>query len=354
MEIFFKLIIILVINFADGNKEDKNCCGKHLNRPKCDSSKNDNKYCSSEFNHSEDYDKDISDNLLSIVRQSVPNEMVKIKTGVYFIGTDKPVFTQDGEGPIRPVELNSFYIDKYEVSNKNFEIFVNATGYKTEAEKFGNSFVFDGLISEEVKSKIEQAVAQAPWWLPVDKASWRHPEGPDSNITYRMDHPVIHVSWNDAVAYCTWLGKRLPTEAEWEVTCKGGLDDRLYPWGNKLTPNNKHRINIWQGEFPNKNTAEDGFKGTAPVTEFPPNGYGVYNIAGNVWEWTSDWWSVKHTKDKTHNPTGPATGSDKVKKGGSYLCHENYCFRYRCMARHQNTPDTSAGNLGFRCAKDDV
>ncbi|XP_074100823.1 formylglycine-generating enzyme [Cotesia typhae] len=354
MKILLKLIIIIILNFADGNQEEKNCCGKNLNRPECDSSKNDNQYCSREFNHPEDYDNDISDHLLSKLRQSVPNEMVKIKTGVYFIGTDKPVFTQDGEGPKRPVELNSFYIDKYEVSNKNFEIFVNATGYKTEAEKFGNSFVFDGLISEEIKAEIKQAVAQAPWWLPVDKASWRHPEGPDTNITYRMDHPVIHVSWNDAVAYCTWLGKRLPTEAEWEVTCKGGLDDRLYPWGNKLTPKNKHRINIWQGEFPNKNTAEDGYKGTAPVTAFPPNGYGVYNIAGNVWEWTSDWWSVKHTKYKTHNSTGPATGSDKVKKGGSYLCHENYCFRYRCMARHQNTPDTSAGNLGFRCAKDDI
>ncbi|XP_057334358.1 formylglycine-generating enzyme [Microplitis mediator] len=351
----FKLILILKLTCADENLNNHECpCGKNLNRPaNCDS--NDNEYCSSKLNNLEvdNYDDDDKDNYLSMAQKFVPNEMVKIKSGIYLIGTDKPVFVKDGEGPKRPVDLNSFYIDKYEVSNKNFEIFVNATGYKTEAEKFGNSFVFDGLISEETKSKINQAVAQAPWWLPVNKATWRTPEGPDSNITYRMDHPVIHVSWNDAVAYCNWLGKRLPTEAEWEVTCKGGLDDRLYPWGNKLTPNNKHRINIWQGDFPYKNTGEDGYIGTAPVTEYPPNGYGVYNIAGNVWEWTSDWWSINHSKDKLTNPTGPATGSDKVKKGGSYLCHENYCFRYRCMARHQNTPDTSAGNLGFRCAADD-
>ncbi|XP_034946908.1 formylglycine-generating enzyme isoform X2 [Chelonus insularis] len=288
------------------------------------------------------------------ILNSVPNEMVKIEEGIYWIGTNKPVFVQDGEGPKRSVNLKSFYIDKYEVSNENFDIFIKSTGYKTEAEKFGNSFVFEGLLSNETKDKIQQVVAEAPWWLPVDKATWRNPEGPDSNITYRMNHPVIHVSWNDAKTYCSWLGKRLPTETEWEVACRGGLKDRLYPWGNKLLPNNKHRINIWQGEFPHKNTAEDGYIGTAPVNEYPPNAYGVYNIAGNVWEWTSDWWLTEHSEKDNIDLNFPTSKTDKVKRGGSYLCHESFCFRYRCAARHKNTPDTSAGNLGFRCAADSI
>lgn len=193
-------------------------------------------------------------------------------------------------------------------------------------------------------------MAQAPWWLPVKGATWQHPEGPKSNITIRMDHPVIHVSWNDAFSYCSWLDKRLPTEAEWEVACRGGLSDRLFPWGNKLTPNEQFRANIWQGKFPYNNTKEDGYLGTAPITKFLPNSYGLHNIVGNVWEWTSDWWFTKHTSDQIKDPKGPLSGTDKVKKGGSYLCHKSYCYRYRCAARSQNTPDTSAGNLGFRCA----
>ncbi|XP_068940161.1 formylglycine-generating enzyme isoform X1 [Petaurus breviceps papuanus] len=277
-------------------------------------------------------------------------QMAHIPAGVFTMGTDDPQIKQDGEGPARRVRINSFYMDLYEVSNAEFEKFVNSTGYVTEAEKFGDSFVFDSMLSDQVKKDIHQAVAAAPWWLPVKGANWRHPEGPDSTILHRQDHPVLHVSWNDAVAYCTWAGKRLPTEAEWEYSCRGGLENRLYPWGNKLQPKGQHYANIWQGEFPVSNTGEDGYRGTAPVTAFPPNGYGLYNIVGNAWEWTSDWWTVHHSVDETLDPKGPPSGSDRVKKGGSYMCHKSYCYRYRCAARSQNTPDSSASNLGFRCA----
>ncbi|XP_064523198.1 formylglycine-generating enzyme isoform X1 [Pseudopipra pipra] len=278
--------------------------------------------------------------------------MVAVPGGVFTMGTQEPAIPQDGEGPARRVHLKSFYMDQYEVSNEQFQRFVNSTGHVTEAEKFGDSFVFEGMLSEAVKADIHQAVAAAPWWLPVKGANWKHPEGPDSSISSRMDHPVLHVSWNDAVAFCTWAGKRLPTEAEWEYSCRGGLENRLFPWGNKLQPKGQHYTNIWQGEFPTNNTAEDGYKGTAPVTAFPPNGFGLYNMVGNAWEWTSDWWAVQHSSQELHNPQGPSSGTDRVKKGGSYMCHKSYCYRYRCAARSQNTPDSSASNLGFRCASD--
>lgn len=280
------------------------------------------------------------------IRKRKTDEMAFIPGGVYAIGTNEPIIVADGEAPEREVKLNSFYLDKYEVSNDDFEYFVKSTGFITEAEKFNDTFVFELLISDEIKSNITQAVAAAPWWLPVKGANWKHPEGPDSDIKGRGNHPVVHVSWNDATAYCHWAGKRLPTEAEWEVACRGKLKGRLYPWGNSLTPNKKHRMNIWQGVFPTKNTKEDGYISTAPVNEYQPNKYGLYNMVGNVWEWVEDWWEVNHTI----RPEDSREKTDKVKKGGSYMCHKTYCFRHRCAARGQNTPDSSAGNLGFRCA----
>ncbi|KAM4651656.1 formylglycine-generating enzyme [Discoglossus pictus] len=278
------------------------------------------------------------------------DKMVLLPKGLFTMGTDDPGIPPDGESPARRVHLDAFYMDMYEVSNLEFEKFVSATGHVTEAERFGDSFVFEGFISEDVKSTIDKAVAAAPWWLPVKGADWRHPEGLDSQISDRMDHPVLHVSWNDAVAFCTWAGKRLPTEAEWEYACRGGLENRIFPWGNKLEPKGEHYANLWQGVFPTDNTGEDGYEKTSPVSAFPPNGYGLYNMVGNAWEWTSDWWDVHHTSDESHNPTGPPSGTDKVKKGGSYMCHKSYCYRYRCAARSQNTPDSSSSNLGFRCA----
>ncbi|XP_064403336.1 formylglycine-generating enzyme-like [Halichondria panicea] len=279
------------------------------------------------------------------------NELVLIPTGVFTMGTDDAILPQDGEGPARRVKITEFYINKYEVSNAEFAQFVKETDYITEAEKFGDSFVFDQLLSNATKSEITQAVKDAPWWLPVKGASWHHPDGMDSSIEDRWDHPVVHVSWNDAVAYCKWADNgRLPTESEWEYAARGGLEGRLFPWGNKPTPKGEHWMNIWQGEFPT-NTLVDGYLGTAPVGSYPTNRYGLHNMAGNVWEWTADWWSIRHSGEPVTDPTGPPKGTDKVKKGGSYLCHKNYCYRYRCAARSQNTPDSSASNLGLRCAK---
>ncbi|XP_078465787.1 formylglycine-generating enzyme isoform X1 [Lampetra planeri] len=279
--------------------------------------------------------------------------MKAVPGGTFTMGTDEPIIVPDGEGPARRVRVGAFRAHTHEVSNADFERFVTATGHVTEAESFGDSFVLSGKLSDTVRDEITQAVAAAPWWLPVKGANWRHPEGPDSNITGRMDHPVVHVSWNDASTFCKWAGSRLPTEAEWEYACRGGLENRLFPWGNKMTPRGQHYMNVWQGDFPTRDTGEDGYPGTAPVKAFPPNAYGLHNMVGNVWEWTSDWWTVHHTAEEQSNPTGPQTGSDKVKKGGSYMCHKSYCHRYRCAARSQNTPDSSASNLGFRCAADD-
>ncbi|XP_054639890.1 formylglycine-generating enzyme isoform X2 [Dunckerocampus dactyliophorus] len=282
-------------------------------------------------------------------KEKILSKMVLISGGEFLMGTDNPGIPADGEGPQRQVHVDSFYMDIQEVTNRQFQSFVNATGYVTEAETFGDSFVFEGILSEAVKRQITQAVAAAPWWLPVNGANWRHPEGPDSDIKDRLDHPVIHVSWADAVTYCTWANKRLPTEAEWEYACRGNLKDRLYPWGNLLNPKGQHFANLWQGDFPHHNSAEDGYIKTSPVMSFPANAFGVFDMVGNAWEWTSDWWTVRHSTEQQSNPTGPPSGTDKVKKGGSYMCHKSYCYRYRCAARSQNTPDSSASNLGFRC-----
>ncbi|MBM7621174.1 formylglycine-generating enzyme required for sulfatase activity [Bacillus tianshenii] len=281
-------------------------------------------------------------------------DMVTLPGGEFLMGTeDKEGFPSDGEGPIRKVRLAPFAIDSYSVTNRQFKEFIDETGYKTEAEKFGWSFVFHLLPSKAVKQRVKNVVHGVPWWLVVEWANWKKPEGPDSTIKKRLDHPVVHVSWNDAVAYCNWAGKRLPTEAEWEYAARGGLESKSYPWGNDLLVDNIHQCNIWQGEFPAENTQEDGFLSTAPVDAFKPNGFGLYNVAGNVWEWCSDWFSPIHPKGEVlESPKGPHNGNAKVMKGGSYLCHKSYCNRYRVAARTGNTPDSSTGNIGFRCVVD--
>jgi len=293
---------------------------------------------------------------LVLSKDSFPsNDMITFKESVRFMmGTDDPDDVSiggDGETPARFISLSPFSMDKYEVSNGEFSEFVKATGHISEAHKFGNSFVMDYFLSKEVSSKINQAVAGAQWWLPVEGANWRKPEGGKSDINQRLNHPVVHVSWNDAVAFCHWKGKRLPTEAEWEYACRGGKQDRLYPWGNKFMPKNEYRVNIWQGDFPTVNNKDDGFAGTCPVDQFKQNNFGFYNLVGNVWEWTSDWFTPSHSSKPETNPKGPSNGKEKVKKGGSFMCSKKFCYRYRCSARDKNTADSSASNLGFRCAK---
>ena len=280
------------------------------------------------------------------------DDMVHIG-GSFLMGTnDQEQFRLDGESPIRKIHVDAFYIDIKTVTNRDFKVFIDKTGYKTDADKFGWSFVFYKFISRRISSEVKEAGSGAEWWRKVEGASWNHPEGPGSNIKNRMDHPVVHVSWNDAQAYCNWSGKRLPTEAEWEFSARGGLEQNKYPWGNNLTPKGEYRCNIWQGIFPDKNTKSDGYESTAPSLSFDPNGYGIYNASGNVWEWCNDWFTATHIKnDMTQkNPKGPKTGTTKVTKGGSYRCHDSYCNRYRVSARTATTPDTSTGHTGFRCA----
>lgn len=282
-------------------------------------------------------------------------KMVELPGGKFLMGTEeREGFPDDGEGPIRLVTLDPFFIDRYPVRNRDFACFIKATGYKTEAERFGWSFVFAGDLPDKGLSiPSEYSAAGADWWKRIDSATWDHPEGPLSDIAARADYPVVQVSWNDAIAYARWSGKRLATEAEWEYAARGGLEQNTYPWGNELTPRGEHRCNIWQGAFPDANTAEDGYASTGPVRAYPPNNYGIYSIVGNVWEWCADWFDSKHHRFATTiNPLGPSSGAARVMKGGSYLCHKSYCNRYRVAARSSNTPDSATTNVGFRCVRD--
>ncbi|OAS14299.1 formylglycine-generating enzyme family protein [Paenibacillus oryzisoli] len=291
---------------------------------------------------------------LGTARQIDKDGMIFIPGGKFLMGTDdREGFPADGEGPVREINIKPFYVDACAVTNAEFNQFVDATNYQTEAESFGWSFVFHLFVSEATAAQVQNKVQQTPWWWVVEGADWLHPEGPDSHVEDRWDHPVIHVSWSDAMAYCKWAGKRLLTEAEWEFAARGGLTQKRYPWGDELKPGGKHMCNIWQGKFPDKNNQSDGYAGTAPVKAFEPNAFGLYNVAGNVWEWCSDWFSPNyHVKGSKDNPVGPPSGDTRVLRGGSYLCHRSYCNRYRVAARSKNTPDSSTGNIGFRCAAD--
>lgn len=294
-----------------------------------------------------------ADFTIALTNRAEKKESIRIEGGRFLMGTNDPeAFAADGEGPVREVQVNSFYLDACTVTNAEFAQFVRETGYRTEAERFGWSFVFHLFVSPQTATQVRTVVQQTPWWWVVEGADWAHPEGPDSNIKDRSNHPVLHISWNDANAYCRWAGKRLPTETEWEYAARGGLIQKKYPWGDTLRPDGQHYCNIWQGVFPTKNNAADGYAGTAPSQSFPPNAYGLYNMSGNVWEWCADNYVTEHEKAADAATELSPHEDRKVLKGGSYLCHRSYCNRYRVAARIPNTPDTSTGHIGFRCAAD--
>lgn len=280
--------------------------------------------------------------------RGIPSRFIRLAGGTFRMGTDEKILPDDGEYPSRRVSVGPFAIDPYAVTNEWFAEFVAATGYVTDAERLGWSYVFAGFLPDDYPS-IGGAI-DAPWWRRVDGATWKYPEGPGSSIDSRKDHPVVHISWNDAQAFARWVGGRLPTEAEWEFAARGGLEGRRYAWGDD-EPNDvdKFFCNIWQGSFPIRNTGADGYVGTAPVDAFAPNGYGLYNVAGNVWEWCSDQFRIRSLKRALRNRDRTfVLNNSKVMKGGSYLCHRSYCYRYRVAARIGVPPDTSTGHTSFR------
>ena len=256
----------------------------------------------------------------------------------------------DGEGPVRRVSISGFAIAPAAVTNREFSAFIRATRYVTEAERCGESFVFYLQVPASRRQQARQVAPGLPWWLPVANASWQRPEGPGSHIYERLDHPVVHVSWNDAHAYCAWAGVRLPTEAEWECAARGGLDGQRFAWGDDLLQNGTPRCNVWRGSFPN--APADGWQpAPVPITTGEPNGFGLFNACGNVWEWCEDWFSpTYHQETARDDPKFSRATGRRSMRGGSFLCHDSYCNRYRVAARSSNTPESSSSNLGFRVA----
>lgn len=302
--------------------------------------------------------------------------MVWIPGGTFSMGSEGG---PPDETPIHAVTLDGFYMDKTEVTNAEFQKFVDATGYTTMAERTPKREDFIGQVPDVNAIPAENLVPGSlcfneefdrgtltrdhplwPYqvWKYVKGASWKHPQGPESSIADRMNHPVTHISWDDAVAYCKWAGKRLPTEAEWEYAARGGRNGETYTWGNERNPGGQWMSNIWQGNFPEKNDVLDGFPTTAPVGSFPANGYGLFDLSGNVWEWCSDFYRDDYYRvSPARNPFGPPDSHDpnepglvkRVQRGGSFLCSDNYCIGYRNSARMKGTPDSGTFHCGFRC-----
>ena len=308
----------------------------------------------------------------SVATPAPPPGMVTVPAGEFWMGTEEPAMTD--ARPVHRVWVDAFWMDRTEVTNEQFERFVSATKHVTVAERPLDPKDFPGVPADALKpGSIVFAPPDRPvplddhlvWWSYVPGASWRNPEGPASDLAGRAQHPVVHVAYEDAAAYCAWAEKRLPTEAEFERAARGGLDRKTYDWGDELRPGGKPQANTWQGHFPNENTKEDGHVGTAPVASFPPNAFGLYDLAGNVWEWTADWYRPDtYGKDAaanevTRNPRGPADSFDpsepgvpkRVHRGGSYLCSDAYCSRYVPGGRGKGAIDSGTTHLGFRCVR---
>lgn len=278
--------------------------------------------------------------------------------------TDDENYQEDGESPTRKVRIKKgFWMDACEVTNGQFLDFWDKKRMenKTEAEKYGWTFVFELAVSDEINKQITTAVQGAEWWVPVPNADFRHPQGPDMNFNDILDHPAIHIGWTDANKYCKYVGGRLPSEAEWEYAARGGLDSKKFPWGDEIQPfkdiNGTFSMNIFTGTPYTEDDGADGWPYTAIVGSFLPNGFGLYDMTGNVWEWVNDIWTnrpkLPPDGQRLVNPRGPKRGRDRVMKGGSYMCHQTTCRRYRCSGRAHAEPDSSTGNLGFRCVYDE-
>jgi sulfatase modifying factor 1 len=276
-------------------------------------------------------------------------EQVEVPAGRFLMGDHfGEGYPADGETPVHAVRLDGFSMDATTVTVDDFRRFVEQTAYVTEAERFGFSAVFHlELRARRLNPAGANPVPGTAWWVTVPGACWHAPLGPGSRAD--EDHPVVHVSWNDAQAYCAWAGRRLPHEAQWEYAARGGLQGHRYAWGDELVPGGEHHCNIFQGRFPVENTIDDGFLSTAPVRTFPANGFGLFQMAGNVWEWCQDWFLPRYyRRSPEENPPGPPFGEGRVMRGGSFLCHDSYCNRYRVAARSRNSPDSSSSNCGFR------
>jgi formylglycine-generating enzyme required for sulfatase activity len=309
----------------------------------------------------------------AVPRADARDGMIRIPGGTFRMGSDKHY---PEEAPVHRVTVDAFWIDRTPVTNRQFKAFVRATGYVTSAQIAPEAKDYPGAVAHMLYAGSLVFTPPArpvdlrnwgEWWAFLKGADWRHPYGPKSNINGRDNHPVVHVTFADALAYATWAGKDLPTEAEWEFAARGGIDGADYAWGDEFTPGGTHQANTWQGEFPRQNLCTDGFERTSPVTAFAPNGYGLHDMIGNVWEWTTDWFSHAHTADAakaccipenprgapkhaSYDPTQPQINIPrKVIKGGSHLCAPNYCRRYRPAARHAQPVDTSTSHVGFRC-----
>jgi formylglycine-generating enzyme required for sulfatase activity len=298
---------------------------------------------------------------------ATPEGMVWIPGGEFLMGEPDPIFPD--AKPVHKVYVDGFWMDRTEVTNAQFARFVEATGYVTVAERPPDPKEFPTVPPEKLvpgsivfspphkEVSLDQPLS---WWRYVPGADWRHPEGPDSNLEGREHHPVVQVGWYDAQAYSKWAGKRLATEAEWEYAARGGLKQKRYCWGDELLPGGKWQANIWQGDFPRKNTKEDGFEKTAPVGSFPANGYGLFDMSGNVWEWCADWYRPDYyAGSPARNPQGPDSSFDpnepnlpkRVQRGGSFLCSDSYCVRYHPGARGKGEPGSAASHIGFRCVR---